>query len=521
MVVEATDEVGNPTILATFTVIAAILPDGLRARDDGAVHEPHPHRGVGGHAVLAGGGLHGHPLGGGADLPPRPRGEGARRGPRGLVDAPVPPGDDSPGDADLRALGVLRVRGRALRGLGGARGRGPRQGQDAALRQQERVPGDDRPPRGDAPRGDARDRPADEGPPGHGPRGQERPALRGQRRALQLQRPRPALLPAPLAPLGRPAGEPRAQARPRRPEPRHRQARAPGARRDREGARGEREGGGDPARASGHGHDGGRDLRSDAGGPPRGGDDRARPLRDDGRGGGRPRLDGGGARARPRRASTGRRRASRASPRWPRWRRWPVRGRGATWRGSTRPSSREPVPVRVRLSAADRASRERRLALRVDSPMGGQVSVGELARVERGARAPAPGPEGPEAGRVRHGRPRRREGEPGLRDPRPQREARRREAARRGRHRAVLHRGPGDLRPRGHEVGRRVADHLRGLPRPRHRLRGGARPHRRARGGVVPVVRRAPRDPAAHPPVAHRHPARALGHRAPSSPPPP
>jgi multidrug efflux pump subunit AcrB len=47
------------------------------------------------------------------------------------------------------------------------------------------------------------------------------------------------------------------------------------------------------------------------------------------------------------------------------------------------PDSREPVPVRVRLSAADRASRERRLALRLDSPAGGQVSIGELARVER------------------------------------------------------------------------------------------------------------------------------------------
>jgi len=46
------------------------------------------------------------------------------------------------------------------------------------------------------------------------------------------------------------------------------------------------------------------------------------------------------------------------------------------------PSSREPVPVRVRLSAADRASRERRLSLRVDSPMGGQVAIGDLARIE-------------------------------------------------------------------------------------------------------------------------------------------
>ncbi len=47
------------------------------------------------------------------------------------------------------------------------------------------------------------------------------------------------------------------------------------------------------------------------------------------------------------------------------------------------PSSREPVPVRVRLSAADRASRERRLSLRVDTPGGGQVSIGELARTSR------------------------------------------------------------------------------------------------------------------------------------------
>jgi multidrug efflux pump subunit AcrB len=47
------------------------------------------------------------------------------------------------------------------------------------------------------------------------------------------------------------------------------------------------------------------------------------------------------------------------------------------------PLSREPVPVRVRLSAADRASRERRLSLRVDSPMGGQVAIGDLAQVAR------------------------------------------------------------------------------------------------------------------------------------------
>jgi multidrug efflux pump subunit AcrB len=47
------------------------------------------------------------------------------------------------------------------------------------------------------------------------------------------------------------------------------------------------------------------------------------------------------------------------------------------------PLSREPVPVRVRLSAADRASRERRLSLRVDSPHGDGLAIAELARVER------------------------------------------------------------------------------------------------------------------------------------------
>jgi multidrug efflux pump subunit AcrB len=47
------------------------------------------------------------------------------------------------------------------------------------------------------------------------------------------------------------------------------------------------------------------------------------------------------------------------------------------------PAAREPVPVRLRLAAADRADLERRLSLRVDSPLGGPVSLSELARVER------------------------------------------------------------------------------------------------------------------------------------------
>ena len=174
------------------------------------------------------------------------------------------------------------------------------------------------------------------------------------------------------------------------------------------------------------------------------------------------------------------------------------------------PSSREPVPVRVRLSAADRASRERRLSLRVDSPDGRPGLDRRAGSRREDARAPAPRAEGPEAGRLRHGRPGRRAREPRLRHRRPQREARRPDAAGRGEARALLGRRSGDLRPVRDEVGRRVADHLRGLPRPRDRLRGGARPHRGAGDRLVPVVRGAARDPAADPAVAHRHPARPL-----------
>ncbi|HET7294727.1 MAG TPA: efflux RND transporter permease subunit [Vicinamibacteria bacterium] len=47
------------------------------------------------------------------------------------------------------------------------------------------------------------------------------------------------------------------------------------------------------------------------------------------------------------------------------------------------PHAREPVPVRVRLAAADRADLGRRLALRVDSPQGKAVALSELLRVER------------------------------------------------------------------------------------------------------------------------------------------
>ena len=51
--VDGVDEVGNPTILATFTVIAAILPMAFVSGTDGAVHAADPGGRVGGDAGLA------------------------------------------------------------------------------------------------------------------------------------------------------------------------------------------------------------------------------------------------------------------------------------------------------------------------------------------------------------------------------------------------------------------------------------------------------------------------------------
>ncbi len=48
------------------------------------------------------------------------------------------------------------------------------------------------------------------------------------------------------------------------------------------------------------------------------------------------------------------------------------------------PSAREPVPVRVRLSASDRASLARRLSLRVPTA-GGDLALGELVACGRRA----------------------------------------------------------------------------------------------------------------------------------------
>ena len=175
--------------------------------------------------------------------------------------------------------------------------------------------------------------------------------------------------------------------------------------------------------------------------------------------------------------------------------------------------SREPVPVRVRLAAADR----RRPAATARA-QGGLVGWGR--RLAGGARprdphtrAAAHRPQGPETCRLRLRRPRGGQGESRLRPRRPRPADRRVGTGRRSPGRTLRRRGAPDVRPRGDEVGRRVADHLRGVPRPRPRLCGRPRPDRHPRHRLVPVLQRAPRHPVADPALAHRHPARPLGFR--------
>ena len=61
---EAVDEVGNPTILATFTVIAAILPMAFVGGLMGPYMRPDPDRRVGGDGVLAARRVHRDAVGG-------------------------------------------------------------------------------------------------------------------------------------------------------------------------------------------------------------------------------------------------------------------------------------------------------------------------------------------------------------------------------------------------------------------------------------------------------------------------
>ncbi len=147
--VRAVDEVGNPTILATLTVVAAILPMAFVGGLMGPYMRPIP---VGASAamlfslaaafmvtpwaaarLLRAESAHGHaPEGAATRL--------YRRAMAGLI-----------GNGRMRLAFLGRRRLPAPR-VGGARAAQARHRQDAAVRQQERVPGDRGHARGDAPR---------------------------------------------------------------------------------------------------------------------------------------------------------------------------------------------------------------------------------------------------------------------------------------------------------------------------------------------------------------------------------
>ena len=248
LIVKAVDEVGNPTILATLTVIAAILPMAFVGGLMGPYMRPIP---VGATAAMV------FSLVVAFVVTPW----AAKR----LLTKPT---HHDHGQEDRLTVLYRRGMGRLIvsptmraalsRGGGraapGGRGAGPaqaRHGEDAAVRQQERVPGHRRHARGHAARRHgAGHREAGAGDAPH-PVGDQRPELRRRGVALQLQRPRAPLLPAPRAAPGGSAGEPAAEGGAVRAEPRHRQAGAGGARADRHGSRRADPGGGSAAGPAG------------------------------------------------------------------------------------------------------------------------------------------------------------------------------------------------------------------------------------------------------------------------------
>ena len=286
-----------------------------------------------------------------------------------------------------------------------------------------------------------------------------------------------------------------------------------------------REGGRDPARAARARHAGGGDLRPDAAGARALAAQRCAASSRRHRGRRRRRRLAGGARgarrARERRPREGGR--CRASAAAASWRRSPGRAPGATSPASTRPPRASRCRCALRLSAADRASLERRLSLRVDSPGGRTALVGELARVERGPGAAAHRAQGPEARGLRVRRPGRASARArSTRSPRLEREDRRARAARRGaRVERYAIEAPATSRSAAmkwdgewqitYEVFRDLG----------HRLRGGAGPDRDPGDRLVPVLRGA-RSPSCCPSRCRSSascPGTACS--APSSPPPP
>ena len=232
---------------------------GLRRRTDGALHAAHSDRRQRRHGVLPAGRVHRHAVG----RRPHPQVRdtpGARRAGR-PGHAALPPRHGAACSTSRSCGGDSWRSGGAPAGLRVARLLPVRESEDAAVRQQERVPGDRR----HAERHHARrDRARRQRPRPRRPRaaGGRQPAdLRRHGLALQLQRPGAALLSAPRIQCRRHPGQSAAQGRPQAAEPRDRQAGAAAPAAGRRALRRAHQGGRSAARAAGAANPGGRSLR--------------------------------------------------------------------------------------------------------------------------------------------------------------------------------------------------------------------------------------------------------------------
>ena len=245
--VEAVNEVGNPTILATFAVISAVLPMAFVGGLMGPYMRPIP---IGSSAAMFWSLAIAFIVTPWAAIRILRWGRKYSRLTEGAAAAAESgkPHSHFEHEEDFftrlyrRFMGPMIAKARWRLGLpGGNRRSAPRlhgdrrprlgEGEDAAVRQQERVP--DHPQHARRQRAGAHrpGRPRDRRRRARRAGGDGLPDLRRRRRPLQLQRPGAPLLHAPRRPHRRLAGQPRFQERAQSPEPRHRQTRPPARRR--------------------------------------------------------------------------------------------------------------------------------------------------------------------------------------------------------------------------------------------------------------------------------------------------
>ena len=282
--VEAVDEVGNPTILATWAVIAAVLPMAFVSGLMGPYMRPIP---IGSSAamlfsllvafavtpwaalkVLRGHARHAGHAAEFVDAPAHRGGGGRGRGDaRHLLHAALPARDAAAARrtarwrwAFLAVVAGLTAGAMGLVGIGAVK--------------VKMLPFDNKSefqvilnmPKGSTLEQTARGRPRDGRRRAHRARGARLPGLRRHGLAVQFQRPGAPLFPAPRRRRRRPPGQPAAQGRAPRAEPRHRQARPAAARRHRGKIRRGRRRGRGAARPAGAPDARRRDLRPDRGG---------------------------------------------------------------------------------------------------------------------------------------------------------------------------------------------------------------------------------------------------------------